>query len=78
LPGYKKRHFIKSPVTRLGRNGWAPINIVGEKLVATAFRGEQLQDNYELTGYALVKVRTSKGDFDSRIDLKVTADYIPF
>jgi hypothetical protein len=24
------------------------------------------------------KLKTSKGDFDSRIDLKVTADEIPF
>jgi nucleoside 2-deoxyribosyltransferase len=78
LTAYKARHFIKSPVQRLGKDGWAPLSMSGEKVVGTSLRGEVLLDSYELTGFALVKVKTSKGDFDSRIDLKVTADELPF
>jgi nucleoside 2-deoxyribosyltransferase len=78
LVEFKIRHFIKSPVQRLGKDGWAPLKIVGQKTVGTAFKGEALLDSYDLAGIALVKVKTSKGDFDSKIDLKVTADEIPF
>ncbi len=78
LPEFNRRHFIRSPVQRVGRNGWVPIKIVGKKIVGTAYLGEELKESYELTGFALVKVRTAKGDFDSRVDLKVTADDIPF
>jgi nucleoside 2-deoxyribosyltransferase len=78
LPDFKIRHFIKSPVQRLNREGWAPIKITGRKTVGTAFRGETLLDSYDLSGRALVRIRTSKGDFDSKMDLKVTADEIPF
>jgi nucleoside 2-deoxyribosyltransferase len=75
---FTSRHFVKSPVSRVGKDGWAPIKIIGEKIVGTAWRGETLQDSYDLTGFALVKVKTARGDFDSRVDLKVTADHIPF
>jgi len=78
LKEYRTRHFIKSPVQRIGKNGWVPIKISGSKIVATSFKGEVLEDSYKLTGFALVKIKTSKGDFDSRVDLNVTADDIPF
>lgn len=78
LREFKMRHFLRAPVRRLGRDGWAPIKIIGKKVVATAFRGEVLEDSYALTGFSLVKVKTDRGDFDSRVDLKVSADDIPF
>jgi nucleoside 2-deoxyribosyltransferase len=78
LPDFQDRHFIKSPVQRISQDGWAPIRIIGKKIVATAFKGEILEDSYRLTGYALIKIKTAKGDVESRLDLSVTADDIPF
>lgn len=78
LAEFKLRHFLRAPVQRLGKNGWAPIKIVGRKLVGTSFKGEVLKDSYDLIGFSLFKVKTIKGDYDSRINLKVTADEIPF
>lgn len=54
------------------------MKISGRKIVGTAFKGDVLLDKYDLSGIALVKVKTSKGDFNSKIDLKVTADECPF
>jgi nucleoside 2-deoxyribosyltransferase len=78
LKEFRTRHFIKSPVQRIGKNGWVPIKISGSKIVATSFQGEVLEDSYKLTGFALVKIKTSKGDFDSRVELNVTADAFAF
>jgi hypothetical protein len=75
---FKKRHFLKSPAQRINKNGWIPINLVGKKTVATAWKGEELKDEYQLTGVAIVRVRTASGDFDSKVDLKVIANEIPF
>jgi hypothetical protein len=47
-------------------------------IVGTAFKGEELKDSYELTGVALLRVYTARGDFDSSINLKVVADEFPF
>jgi nucleoside 2-deoxyribosyltransferase len=76
--GFKIRHLIRAPMPRLTKGGWAQIKLVGKKMVATAFKGEELKDAYELTGVALLRVSTAKGDFDTLINLKVTADEIPF
>jgi nucleoside 2-deoxyribosyltransferase len=63
LKEFKQRHFIKSPVQRLGKDGWAPINISGRKIVGIALRGELLKDSYDLSGFALAKVKDVKGRF---------------
>lgn len=63
---------------RLAKGGWGQIKLIGEKIVGTAFKGEKLKDSYELTGVALLRVSTARGDFDSSINLKVVADEIPF
>jgi hypothetical protein len=76
--GFTKCHLLKPPIPRLTKGGWAQIKIVGKKTVATAFKGEELKDEYELSGVAMVRVSTSKGNFDSLINVKVTAVEIPF
>lgn len=76
--GFKLRHFIQAPMPRLPKGGWGQVKLIGEKTVGTAFKGEQLKDSYELTGVALLRVSTARGDFDSPINLKVVADEFPF
>ena len=78
LEPYKRRHFLKSPVQRLSSQGWAPLVVTGSKLVWGSWRKEELREQYELTGTVLVRVRTSKGDFDSQIQVTVRTDDIPF
>jgi hypothetical protein len=76
--GFKLRHFIRAPMPRLAKGGWGQVKLIGEKIVGTAFKGEELKDSYELTGVALLRVSTARGDFDSSINLKVVADEFPF
>ena len=72
--GFKLRHFIRAPMPRLAKGGWAQVKLIGTKIVATAFKGEKLEDSYELTEIALLRVSTERGDFDTSISLKVVAD----
>ena len=76
---YSDRHFVKPPAPRIGQDGWAPLRLIGRKVVATAFKGETLEESYQLTGYSLVRVKTAEGDVDGRLDLSVLASSdIPF
>lgn len=78
MPEFGERHFIKSPVSRIGRKGWVPLKLIGKKVMGRSWIGDELQDSYDLNGFALMKVRTSYQDFLSRIELKVIANTIPF
>lgn len=60
---FKKRHFVKTPIPRLAKGGWAQVRLVGKKTVATAFKGEEMADSYTLTGRALFRVSTAAGDY---------------
>ena len=72
------RHFVRPPVLRLSKGGWAQIKLRGRKLLATTIKGEVLKDSYTLSGYITVRVATAKGDFDATINLAMEVDEIPF
>lgn len=78
LPQYKHRHFLTAPVKRLQRSGWAQLRFSAERMVATAFRGEELKDSYPITGHSILRLVTDKGMFDYEISIDTVADAAPF
>jgi hypothetical protein len=74
VPEFYQRHFIRSPVQRIGKNGWAPIKLTCSKTVGTTFKGRVLKDAYEISGFAIFRVKTARGNYDSKIDIRVTAE----
>jgi nucleoside 2-deoxyribosyltransferase len=78
IPDYRSRYLVRPPLPRLTHGGWAQIKLVGEKNIATAYSGEKLKDEYELTGRALVRIVTKRGNFDYALNLTVKISEFPF
>jgi nucleoside 2-deoxyribosyltransferase len=78
LPGYDRRHFLRCPVKRLQRSGWAQIDFRAERVMASKYRGEEMKDSYLIRGAAVLRLVTDRGLFDYSILIDATADLIPF
>ena len=78
LPHFSTRHFIKPPMQRVPKRGWARATINGVKELATAFGGEKLLDEYPLKGNILLRVQTNKGTFDYKTRIDTVFNEIPF
>lgn len=76
--GYKRCHFVRTPVPRLIQDSWAQVKLVGTKTVATALKGEELKDSYELSGTTLFRISTASGNYDTPIYVKIVAEEFPF
>ena len=75
---YVLRHLIRSPVQRLAKDGWAQIKLVGEKVMGYSWNGNELKDEYQLTGKALVRVVTGRETYDYPLSLEVEVCEFPF
>ena len=74
----KLRHFIKSPVTRLSPGGWAQIKIEGKKQVWSKWKGDELKEKYNLTGYLIIEISTADGAFTEQMDVEVECEELLF
>jgi len=78
LEEFHLRHLIRSPVRRLTKDGWAQVKLVGEKLMGYSWQGKELQDSYQLTGRALVRVLSARETYEYPLSLEVEVSYLPF
>jgi hypothetical protein len=65
-------------VRRFTKGDWAQVKLVGEKVVASSWNGEEIKEKYRLIGRSVVRVVTSDSTYDYQIDLDVEAEDIPF
>lgn len=72
------RHFVKLPVTKLSPGMWAQIKVKGKRQMASKWKGDELEDSYNLTGYVIVEIYTAEGTFTENLDLSVQVDELPF
>ena len=78
LDSYAEKHFIRSPVSSLSLDAWAPLKLSGSKYLAFAGEGVEILDSYRLAGHVTIEVMTSQGSFREKLDLDVDVDEIPF
>lgn len=80
LPNFYVRHFLQSPVRRLNRQSWAQLTFSAKRTLARATKGQELKNEYRLTGKALIRLVTVDGNYDYEfsLDLTVRDDDIPF
>jgi hypothetical protein len=76
--GFSHRYFLKSPVTRLHAKSWAQLQISTRRVIALAYRGDEIRDSYTVTGNVLLRFTTSDGVFDYREYINVEVEDIPF
>lgn len=75
---FKKRHFLTPPLRKLHKNSWAQLIFSGTKYLAFAHRGEEIKDEYKITGKSIIRLVTSKGNFDYELSLDVVCSEVPF
>ena len=78
VEGYEYRYLLRPPMGRLVPAGWTQLRVTGSRLLARKWRGEELRDSYHLTGRALLRVHTSRGNFEYLLPLDVQVDDLPF
>ena len=69
-----QRHFLRTPVPRLAKGGWAQIALVGYNYPWTSSGGEVLQEKYKLAAAMRVRVSTARGNFNSTINLNLEVE----
>lgn len=75
---FKYRYFLPLPVRKLQKEQWAQLVFKGKKLLATAYRGEELKDDYRIHGKMLIRLVTAEGSFNYDLPIDVTISDIPF
>jgi len=78
LPKYKHRHFLRTPIRRLQRSGWAQLRFFSERIVATTYKGDDLKNSYPIIGRSVLRLVTDKGHFDYAILIDTVAELFPF
>ena len=78
IVGYSRRHFLTPPIRRLQAKAWAPIRFRATKVLAWAFKGEELKDSYQIHGRAILRLITSEGNFDREVNIDTEVSEIPF
>lgn len=76
--GGKLRHFVRCPVPRLSPGGWAQIKVVGTRRLWTKYSGEELKDEYTISGVVALEVSTSEGLFREQMNVSVEVEELPF
>ena len=78
IPEFNKQHFLKLPVRRLSKKAWAQLIFYATKTLASAYKGEELESSYRITGRSILRLVTSEGTFDHTLLIDVMIDDIPF
>jgi nucleoside 2-deoxyribosyltransferase len=76
--GFRRRHFVQPPLQILQKEAWAQVKFNARGILATAFKGEQLQESYNVRGRSVMRIITADGNFDHDISIDVKVDDIPF
>jgi hypothetical protein len=78
LPPFTARHFLVPPVRRMPKHSWAQLKFNAKRILAWTTAGEELKDEYRLTGHTVLRLVTSEGHFDYDLSLDVTVSEFPF
>ena len=72
--------MFSPPNVKIGKNGWSQIEIITQRVLAQAWKGDVLEDKYTLARRALLRVETADGNIDHEFEfnLEVRSDEILF
>lgn len=75
---FKRRYSVPTANKRLGNNGWYQIKIKATRIIASAWRGEQIPSEYNVGGRGILRLETTEGNFDHEFDFNILLEDIPF
>ena len=75
---FERRHFLSAPVPRLQKGAWAQIQFEVRNLLARAWKGEALKDEYLVGGRSMLRLVTNEGYFDYELRVRIEFLNLPF
>lgn len=75
---YKHRYFIPTPTARIGKNGWAQVQVAAKRTLAYAWKGDTIKNEYPLSGHGMLRLETGEGNINHKFDFSVIAQEFPF
>lgn len=75
---YKYRFFLSPPTPRIGKKGWSQVKCNAKRVLAVAWRGDEIKSSYTLGGRGILRVVTSDGNNDHHFDFNIEVMDIPF
>lgn len=78
IESFKYRYFINPPSNKIGKNGWSQFSLKLKRVLAEAYKGDVMQESYNLQGRVVMRIETSEGNIDTEFQLKVEIDDFPF
>lgn len=75
---FSYKYHLNSDIHKLPKNGWTQINLNLKRVLANAYSGDIIRENYTIKGDLLLEIATDKGNFNKKVPLSVYIDNIPF
>lgn len=75
---YSHRYLLRPPLARLSPKSWAQVRLVGSRILAQKWRGDELRDSYKLAGRSLLRLLTDEAAYDYELEISLTVDDLPF
>lgn len=73
---YKYQLTIENP--KLPKKGWTQINLDLKRILAYAYDGEVIRENYTIKGELLLEIATDRGTITKKLPLNIYIDNLPF
>lgn len=60
------------------KKGWTQINLNLKRILAYAYDGEVIRENYTIKGELLLEIATDRGTITKKLPLNIYIDNLPF
>jgi nucleoside 2-deoxyribosyltransferase len=75
---FKYRYFITPPASKIGKDGWAQVNVKASRSLAQAWAGDEIKSEYNIGGRGVLRLETADGNYDHEFDFNLELQEIPF
>lgn len=78
IKNYSFKYQITIENNKIPKKGWTQIELNTKRILARAWKGDILRDNYKITGDLLLEIATDKGTFNKKLPLNIEIEDLPF
>jgi hypothetical protein len=75
---FEYRYFLTPPTPRIGKEGWCQVKCEGKRVLASAWKGDEIKHEYPVGGRGILRVVTGEGNYDHHFDFNIKVIDIPF
>ncbi len=75
---FNYRYFLTTPSSRIAQKGWFQIKCKAKRILAYAWKGDEIKYEYTVGGRGLLRVVTEAGNYDHDFDFNLKVEEFPF